>query len=452
MFHHTFLIVVILLMVGNLLPVKGQQNASTSAETLTLEQAIALGLKDNRQAKNADIEVNKYTDKIAETRTLRLPSFTFNALASQLITPLDFKFEKGVFGDIPGTGPIPDKDTTISTPRKPTLILNGQISQPLSQLYRINLNIKQATTGREIAEQQSRAQKQSVIAQVKRAYYAILQTQSSLNAIAESLNLYRELDRVTGEYVVQQVALKSESLDVKTRLAKAQYEAFNLSNTLATQKEQLNNLLGRDINTEFDVSAGLETASVETELAMARRIALEQRPEIKEAQLKIKQAELDRRIKKSERIPDVSLSLNYLSLQSFNSILPKSFASVGVAISWDVFDWSKRKHQLSEKDSAIEQAKNNLRESENLVLIEVNNRYRQLQQTNHLLRIAQLSQETERENLRVAINKYNLKAALLKDALEVQNRLAEANNQYQQALISFWTAKAEFEKAIGEDK
>src|SRR5262245_24782284 len=98
MFHHTFLIVVILLMVGNLLLVKGQQNASTSAETLTLEQAIALALKDNRQAKNADIEVNKYTDKIAETRTLRLPSFTFNALASQLITPLDFKFEKGVFG------------------------------------------------------------------------------------------------------------------------------------------------------------------------------------------------------------------------------------------------------------------------------------------------------------------------------------------------------------------
>jgi hypothetical protein len=30
--------------------------------------------------------------------------------------------------------------------------------------------------------------------------------------------------------------------------------------------------------------------------------------------------------------------------------------------------------------------------------------------------------------------------------------LADANNQYQQALLSFWTAKAELEKAIGEDR
>ena len=57
----------------------------------------------------------------------------------------------------------------------------------------------------------------------------------------------RELDRVTGDYVAHQVALKSDSLEVKTRLAKAEYEALNLQNQLATQKEQLNNLLGRDV-------------------------------------------------------------------------------------------------------------------------------------------------------------------------------------------------------------
>ena len=48
----------------------------------------------------------------------------------------------------------------------------------------------------------------------------------------------------------------------------------------------------------------------ESDLAAAQKRALAQRPEVKEARLKLRQAELDRRIKKSERIPDVSVSLN----------------------------------------------------------------------------------------------------------------------------------------------
>jgi outer membrane protein TolC len=33
--------------------------------------------------------------------------------------------------------------------------------------------------------------------------------------------------------------------------------------------------------------------------------------------------------------------------------------------------------------------------------------------------------------------------------LQAQSSLAEADRQYKQALLSFWTAKADFEKAIG---
>jgi hypothetical protein len=67
-----------------------------------------------------------------------------------------------VFGNYPGLGPIPNTDTTISALRRPTFLLAGQINQPLPQLYRIGLNLKQIGVGREIAEQQARAQRQSV--------------------------------------------------------------------------------------------------------------------------------------------------------------------------------------------------------------------------------------------------------------------------------------------------
>lgn len=162
---------------------RGQE---AEAEVLTLEQAVALALSENRQVKSASIEFEKYSDRLAALRTRRLPEFKFHTLASQLLTPMSFTFEKGVFGSFPDIGPIPDKTTEISTPRRPTFYVTGQINQPLSQLYRVNLGLKQLGVGREIAEQQLRLQRQAVINNVRRGYYAILQTQSSLRASEEA--------------------------------------------------------------------------------------------------------------------------------------------------------------------------------------------------------------------------------------------------------------------------
>jgi outer membrane protein TolC len=49
-------------------------------------------------------------------------------------------------------------------------------------------------------------------------------------------------------------------------------------------------------------------------------------------------------------------------------------------------------------------------------------------------------------------NRYKQQAALLNDVLNAQAALAEADNQYQQALLAFWSARADFEKAVGGDQ
>src|SRR5689334_16601558 len=104
-------------------------------ETLTLEQAIAEALKENTSIKNAEIDVEKIGLQQAAYRTRRLPSFKVTTLMSQPLTRMSFTFEKGQFGDFPGTGPIPDETTKISSSLSPSLLINGQIQQPLSQLY-----------------------------------------------------------------------------------------------------------------------------------------------------------------------------------------------------------------------------------------------------------------------------------------------------------------------------
>jgi hypothetical protein len=48
-------------------------------------------------------------------------------------------------------------------------------------------------------------------------------------------------------------------------------------------------------------------------------------------------------------------------------------------------------------------------------------------------------------------NKYEQQSVLLSDVLHQQAASAGASDDYQQALLGFWSAKSEFEKSLGED-
>jgi outer membrane protein len=107
---------------------------------------------------------------------------------------------------------------------------------------------------------------------------------------------------------------------------------------------------------------------------------------------------------------------------------------------------------MAEIGKTAAQAETSLRETQNLILIEVGDKYRKLRQSRQALRTARLGQDAAGENVRVLNSRYAAQEALIKDVLQSQAALAEANHQYQQALLSFWTAKADFEKAIGADR
>src|SRR6476660_8497082 len=429
-------------------PVHAQQSAATSAESLTLEQAIDLALRDNHVMKISKLEVEKADDKISAAKTYRLPSLHAYTLFSGNLADNKLEVPNPGANLFPGLGPF----FTLNDRRKPTAIFATSVIETLTQQYRIGLNIKLQKVSRDLAQAKLREQQNETVDRVKKAYYAILQTSSGLSSVEEALKSYKELDKVTGDYVVQQVALKADLLTVQTRLAKVEYEQLELSNRLATQKEQLNTLLGRDVDTSFEVTGVPEFTSFETDLTAARKLALERRPELQQARLAIEQATLDRRIKKSEYIPDVSAGFVYLTPRNYASVIPKNFANVGVVVSWEFFDWGRKKHQLAEKDNAVEQTKNALKETEDEVLIDVGDKLRKLQQSGQALRIARVAESSAKENLRVTTGRYKYQAVMFSDVLQSQASLAEATHDYQSALLAFWTAKAEFEKALGEDK
>ena len=424
------------------------QSPTSSTEALTLDQAIDMALRNNHAIKIAAFGVARAEEDISVAKTYRLPSLHMLTLVSGNLAKNDIRIPNPAANQFPGIGPF----FLITQERKPTAVFAATAVEPLTQQYRIGLQIKLERLSHEMAQAKLRQQQNETIDQVKKTYYAILQTKSGLSSLEQAVKSYKELDKVTSDYVVQQIALKADQLVVQTRLARAQYDELELSSKLATQKEQLNSLLGREVVYEFDVTDAPAFISVETNLIAARQAALEHRPELQQARLTVQQATLARRIKKSEYIPDVSAGFAYLAPRNFPSTIPREFANVGVVVSWEFFDWGRKKHQLAELDNTIEQAKAGLKETEDQVLVDVGDKLRKLQLTGQALRVAKLAEDAAKENLRVSTGQYKFQAVMLSDVLKSQASLAETTNEYQRALLTFWTAKSEFEKALGEDK
>lgn len=427
------------------------QEAADSAPRLTLDQALEIAIAGNLELKIAGLEVNKSKWDVAEVKTKRLPALNTYIFGSALLTPVTFTFPPGVFGTFPTIGEVPSKEAKITTPAGTfSVYAAGQASQPLSQLYKVHLAIREKELSSSLDSEKYRAERQNVVKDVKQAYYAILQSQSALRATQASIKQYQELDRVLSERIAQEAVLKSDTLEVKAKLAQEQYKLLELNNDLQTRKEHLNDLLGRDLATAFRTDEVPTMSAAEGDLQTAQQTALAQRSEIRQAQINIQQADYDRRLAKAQYIPDLGVAVHYIS--PFNvQFVPKNIASAGFEFTWEPFDWGRRKDEVNQKKIVLDQSQLQLKDTQSKVLLDVNNRFRKLQESRVQLAVTQTAQEAATEKLREITQKFGQQSVLLRDVLQQQAAVASSNDDYEQALLAFWTSKADFEKALGED-
>jgi outer membrane protein TolC len=431
-------------------PAQEQSNGDAQVPLLTLDEAVTLALQQNRLVKNSALEAQKYDFQVSTARSRRKPQFQFTMLGGELLHPFDFTFPAGSFGTYPGIGPIPSTNAKIHTPAVFTTYITANADQPISQQYKIGLGIHMTELGRDVAREDVRAERQKIAADVRKAYFNLVAIQASVDAAREAVNTLEEAQRVTVQYLTEKTVLRAEALEVDARLAKSRYELSVAQNGLATQREALNQLLGRDVATPFRVEFIPEQDRSDLTLDSARQEALVNRPECRQAHLKEKQAEYDRRLAKAEYIPDLSLSLRYQGLYNVQ-VLPQNVATAGFLLTWEPFDWGRRHNKVVEASKTIEQARNGIEETESKVAVEIGAKYRTWQEASLLLTASRTAHEAAAEQLRVTGNKYKQQAVLLRDLLQAQTQSSETNFQYQQALSSYWSAFAELRKAMGEE-
>ncbi len=423
---------------------------TNGATILTLDEALLLARSKNRDLKQFGLDVGKQREALAEAKTHLYPRFDTSVLAAQLLAPLDFTIRKGQFGTFSGTGPIPGFDTDLHTPARPIAIASVTATQPLTQLIRIHLAVADQRLKVDAAQLSFDQREQKLADDVRQSYYQVLQSQIQYESQQSMVKYLEELLQLTDRRFDQQAALKADRLTVKAELAKATYQLTMIEDTLADGKETLNRLLGRNVQTEFAVEPVPATFPEQEDLSAARATALEHRPEVKLAANRVRQAKLSTRSEKSHYIPDIAIQASYFSPANIN-FLPQNIGSVGALLTWQPWDWGEKRHKVRQAVLAEQQAELSVEDTREQILLEVNSNFRHLREARAHLAVTEAIRDAETEKLRNQKEAYSQQAILLSDLLKQQASLADAESQYHQAVLGYWSARADFQKSLGEE-
>src|SRR5271166_4879227 len=381
----------------------GQAPGGDSAPPLlTLDDAVRIAAGNNRDVRISELNVVKSTESVAQAKTNYLPKLDSYALAGAPLQQLNFTVPAGTFGTYPGVGRIPAKNSNIQSPQQFGAFVYASAAQPLTQLYKVKLAVREARLGIDLAHESVRGQQQETRRQVKEAYYQVAQTQAQVESAKAAVQALTELSGLTERRLTEQTVLASDSLTVKAKLKQQRYQLLTLQDAFELQKQGLNRLLGRDLRTQFTVEMQPLSEIAELDLEIARKQALKQRPEVREARLQ-----------------------------------------------WQPFDWGYKKHKIRELTATSRQKALTEQDAEQQVLLDVEDTFRKLTQARVLLDAQTDARAAEQAKLKEVTDRYSQKSALLSDLLQQQAAVSQADALYQQALAGFWTSRAEFEKAIG---
>jgi outer membrane protein TolC len=408
------------------------RTARAQPPTLSLDETVRLALANNRNLSLAAQEVEKADEALEAAKLARLPKFNVNYFEPTLLKLLDVRL-----GPFRLPLPLPDNFA----------FLTGSATQPISQLYDIGLGVKAMELSKNIASERLRAARQTAVDDIKRAYYACLRAESGLVPSREAVDLFKELERVMDTLVGERAALESDRLDVQARRAQQEHDVLVLENALATAHERINVALGRDPEAPFATETLPLALPAEAELPAARAAVRDQRPDVREARIAIDLAKIDWRLKKAEQFPRVGAVFYYVG-QINMPLLPGNIAAGLLQASWEPFDWGRKGREQASKQLAVRQAETALKQLEDTAAVDLNARARALGEARSLASVMELARKAAREKLRVMLDKHDEQAVLTKDLLQAQVAVAEADHNYQAALLAYWEARADFEKAL----
>ena len=424
-----------------------QQRTADVVVHLTLTDAVHRAISQNRALKIARLKVTEEEHRRAGEHSAYFPAITNQSNALH-ISDLQFvEIPVGGFGTVAGI-PIPTHGITLPQ-GKLTLYSSGtQISQPLTQIIRIHQANRIAAAEVAISRDDLKKAENQVALDVHSVYFGILIARLQKQAAEERSAYVGEQLRESEEDILKGAALKIEAIQDHASQLESQQAVLTAELQMADLTIELNDLLGLPLDTQLELDPAVPASFDQRPREAYVRAAWAARPEILAAEEAVRKARAGVIAAKSAYLPDITAYARH-SYQSGLPFLVTNFGTFGLNLTWDVFDFGKRRAAVLEHEAQLAQSEENLRRLKDQVAVGIERSCNKLQRTRDLVQVANQVVKLRQEGERLAGNQLTQGVALMSERRQATAAKYQAQADFLQASLGYLLAWAELEEAIG---
>jgi outer membrane protein TolC len=460
--------------------------AGVHAEALTLDQCVAIALKQSPDTVSADYEVESALAKKNSARgawgpRLRLdagfqrwdramsaPLFGLLPLYCQSC-PWDPVMIPDASGNqVPLQRTNPDGTPMTKPDGSPVYVLKAQtdeitfrpqwtwsagitLAQPIGALWTVREANELARLGIDVAEIKRKSARRDVAFQVTEAYYRLLQAKSLADVAEKSVAQVEAQVKRASTFFERGAVARNDVLRAELGLAASQQRLIQTKGMVSLARGRLATLMGRSPDSEVDTLAQVGAPGTVPPVAVeqAEQQAVATRFELKEIAARIEQANASVRMAKSKLIPQVNAVANYTRASSSLLALPKSWF-VGATATWDIWEGGSTYYGIDDAKAQLAQAQEARRKAENAIRLDARNAHVGVTTAAEALAVAEHAVEQAEENFRIEQKRYESTSNTSFDVLDAETQLTSARGQHQAALYDLAIAQSNLARAMGE--
>jgi len=421
--------------------------ASAEVRHITLEEAIHLAVNQNHALKIARLKVEENQQRKAGERSSYFPSLTNQSNLLHVTDLETVAIPAGGFGHA-GDVLIPPAGVSLLQGNKNVYSSGTMLSQPLTQLIRIHQQNRIAAAEVALSRDDVKKAENEVAVQVHTIYYGILIAELQKKAAQQQTEYANENLRESEEDIRKGSALEVAAIGGRADVLEGQQSVLTADLQIADLKTELNDLLGLPLDNELELDPAVPTNFDDFDKAECLRIAWAENPEILAAADTVKKARAGVAAAKTAYIPDMTAYARH-SYQDGVPFLVHNFGTFGVTLSYDIFDFGKRRAAVRTQEDVLAEAEENLEKLKEEVAVSIERSLNKVQQTKTMVDIARQVVSLREENDRLAANQLTYGTVEVAARRQAGAARYKAQADLLQASLGYLLARAELEQAIG---
>jgi len=274
-------------------------------------------------------------------------------------------------------------------------------------------------------------------------FIAVLLAESTLDFALQNLAGFQQTVDVSQASFAAGSMSQGDMLKIQLQLLQFQTDVSSARLARTQALATLRQLLGYEsIGEDYEVNGTLGYEAVTSSLAELQRLAIQQRPDMRAAELAVTAAQSQLSLAKANAKRDLTAQFSYTHVAATNT--GSLFANIEIPL----FD--RNQGEIARTGHAITQSQELSREQSSLVLTDVVNSYEGLRTNDQVVQLYQSGYLRQSEDSRdISQYAYQRGAATLLDFLDAQRSYRAIQLAYRQALANYMVALEQLRHAVG---